>query len=252
MTWAELTEKSDDCASRGVEEGREAYDGWLGLTKDILVEGIKADGSDGVVKAKLIGLNHDEFSEGGTAGFTFQLTDGLSATKPVKFQMNTSGNSSGGWEASDMRKLLARDGTFWQALQKETDNPTPFIKDVKKMTSTSYKTSSSVSQTDDTLWLLSLVESIGTKKTAYTDNPVDGTNYLSNEGSQYEYYAQFKDEISAFNAHKIKDYSGSGYDWWWLRSIYVDMNYFYYMKPSGGWRYDWADRSRFPAAGFCL
>lgn len=236
-SWSDLEKLSADCAKNGTGD----YTKMLGWTKDVAVSGV------GTVKTMLIGLNHDTYTAGGTAGFSYQLRDGLSATEPVSFQMNTSDTNSGGWASSAMRstnlpKLLAALPADLRAV----------IKKVNKSTSTA-NSGTTVSTTSDDLWLLSLVESIGTTKTAYTDNKVESSNYLSKEGTQYEYYKQFDgNKTNAFNAHIIKNASGSA-NRWWLRSIYLgNTTSFYGMGNSGGWGGLSASNTGLPAAGFCI
>ena len=238
LSWKELDELSAQCATLGSSD----FEHLLGFTKDVDVEGL------GIVKAKLIGLNHDDLSDGsGKAGFTFQLTDGLSAFWRASFQMNSSDTNSGGWASSLMRstnlpKLKAALPADLQGV----------IKKVTKKTSTA-NSGTAVSDTEDDLFLLSLVESIGTTKTAYTDNPVASGNYLYNEGTQYEYYKQFDgNKTEAFNHHIINQASGSA-QYWWLRSIYLgNTTSFYYMLSGGDWIYYNASSAYLPAAGFCL
>ena len=235
LSWDELARLSAACAKSGTAE----YEKLLGWCKDVDVAGV------GTVKAKLIGLNHDEYVSGGKAGFTFQLTDGLSATVPVSFQMNSSNTNAGGWKASLMRstnlpKLKAALPTDLQGS----------IKKVNKQTSTA-NSGTSVSTTQDDLFLLSLVESIGTTKTSYTDNPITSSNFYYYEGSQYEHYAKFDTgKTTAFNAHIIKNSAGSAAVWW-LRSV-GNAAYFYVMVTSGDWNGSGASFASLPAAGFCL
>lgn len=238
-SWADLEKLSADCAKSGSGD----YTSLLGLTKDASVSGV------GTVKTMLIGLDHDTLTAGGKAGFSFQLRDGLSSSAPTAFRMNGSGTNSGGWAVSEMRttnlpKLLA-------ALPSDLRSR---IKKVNKSTSTA-NSGTAVSTTSDDLFLLSLIEAIGTTKTSYTDNPVASGNYLYNEGTQYEYYAQFdSNKTNAFNAYIVKNASGSN-ESWWFRSIRLGYGAdFYLAKTSNDW-YDYdciASRSWLPAAGFCL
>ena len=236
-SWEDMALLSADCAKVGASD----YQKLLGFMKDVAVSGV------GTVKARLIGLNHDDLVSGGKAGFTFQLTDGLSTSAPASFQMNSSNTNSGGWASSLMRstnlpKLKAALPADLQGV----------IKKVTKKTSTA-NSGTAVSDTEDDLFLLSLVESIGTTKTAYTDNPVASGNYLYNEGSQYEYYKQFDgNKTEAFNHHIINQASG-GAQIWWLRSIRLgNTTGFYVMRTSGGWNYHNASNAYLPAAGFAL
>ena len=238
MPWSEVAKLSDKCAG----EDSEPYSPMLGYTKNILVDGL------GIVKAKLIGLNHDEFSDGSPAGFTFQLTDGISWGSPVQFKMNENDDNIGGWASSDMRnKFLSEDSLLWKALQVEEDNPTKYIKEVKKKSST-HNSGIEVSETNDKLWLLSLIESIGSEKTEdYPNNPIEDTNYLYYEGKQYEYYAK-----NGKSAHIIKDVFGYA-EVSWTRSIDLDsLVYFYEIFATGDIDIGDAITPHLPAAGFCI
>ena len=241
LSWLDIAKLSDQCAAGDGSD----YTGLLGYKKPIEVSGV------GTVQVKVIGLNHDTYVDGGTAGFTFQLTDGLSTSKPVNMQMNASDIVTGGWRDSVMRKtnipaLLA-------ALPSDLSS---LIKKVTKKSSTS-QTGTDVVETEDDLFLLSLIESIGTTKTAYTDNPIPKNSpcYMENEGSQYEYYKQFdSSNTEAFNHHIIKADTGSA-ELWWLRSIrWNQSNRFYNMYTSGDWysSFSVASFSCLPAAGFCI
>ena len=233
-SWEDMAKLAARCASEGTAD----YEHLLGFTKDVDVEGV------GIVKAKLIGLNHDTYTDGGTAGFTFQLTDGLSYSSPVLFDMNSFDTSSGGWAASEMRntnlpKLLTALPSDLQGL----------IKKVDKQTST-VSTGTEVSTTSDDLFLLSLVESVGKTTTAYSDNPVamGSPSFLENEGTQYEYYVKHP----TLNDHIIKSNTGSAH-YWCLRSMNLDNAYLFHgMNGTGRWSGNFAREGGLPAAGFCL
>lgn len=229
LSWGQLAAFSADCGKVGIP----GYVKFLGLTKDVTVTGV------GTVKARLIGLNHDAYAAGGTAGFTFQLTDGLSSSSPVSFTMN--GNAVG-WAASLMRttnlpKLRAALPADLQAVMKR----------VTKKTSTA-NSGTAVSDTEDDLFLLSFVESIGTDKTNYSDNPIASGNYLSLEGTQYEWYKEHPTKAD----HVIKNASGSAFNWW-LRSIGLGSTTdFCYMDKYGGCSSSLSYYSCLPAVGFCI
>ena len=250
-SWDELVYHSSQCSKNGIQE----YNHLLGFYKDISVYDGTSSPSMTSIKGKLIGLNHDDLVSGGKAGFTFQLTDGLSFHLGMAgFQMNESNYKTGGWESSYMRKWMldSLERTLPYDLR---DN----IKPVKKKSSTG-NAGTKVVETEDTLFLLSLIESIGSTKIVYKYNDVSTDNHLGFEGYQYEYYKQFDNEETdesglntAYSAHLIKDNTGSYYKWW-TRSLTktTGSQNFYYMRDDGGFNDDYSTMSYLPAAAFCI
>lgn len=134
----------------------------------------------------IIGKNHDDLSDGtGKAPLTFQLHDCYDAI----FRMNATSTNVGGWRDCEMRTrsmpiLKAEMPAEVQA----------GIRPVNKLTSAGGQ-SSSIVTTSDELFLLSEIEIFGS--TTYS---------FAGEGKQYEYY-------QAGNS-KVKNLSGSAYNWW--------------------------------------
>ena len=235
LDWSQLAEFSLQAAS-DPEKFAYMVDAEHKLEKDTEVEGV------GPVKARIIGVNHDEFVAGDKAGFTIQLCDGLSNSIPTVFRMNETDTNAGGWAVSEMRTtnlplLKAALPADLQAL----------IQPVRKMTSTT-NSGTDVSETEDELFLLSLVESIGTGKENYSDNPIAESNYLYFEGSQYEYYVNHPTKAD----HIIKDQSGSAARAWFRSIRPSSATNFYSLSAGGDWGYTSASSAYLPAAGFCL
>ena len=110
---------------------------------------------DDTFKAYIVGFNHDDRSDGkGKAGITFLIAD----ASPAKLAMNKDGSNMGGWKDSDLRKSI-RTEVNWCLPQDLKSN----IVRVKKLSNNAGVTTdpSSVTSTDETVWLPSMVELIG-------------------------------------------------------------------------------------------
>lgn len=226
LSWAEIAELSATCA----QTDGAAYKKLLGFTKDVEVSGV------GTVKAKLIGINHDNLSSGGKAGFTFQLTDGLSYSKPVNMRMNNTNSTSGGWNSCEMRTTNLP--KLQDALPSDLKGLLKYI--VKKTNMTN--SGSTLTKTTDKLALLSYTEVFGDDQAPNNSN----TTWCKNEGTRYEWYA----EHDTNSDRTIKQDSGTSYNWW-LRSVY-NSNYFGLVTNKGEWNDYHASRSYLPAACFCV
>lgn len=163
--------------------------------------------------AVVIGFNHDELSTsnskyGTYAGISFQLKDCLYTIA----QMNSSWTTSGSWASSAMRKYLNENGTkadgtsdasqdcIYNQIESDAKN---VIKQVKKVTATEYN-ATTVTSTDDYLWILSEKEVFGARIYSIS------TEFDNASNTQYIYYADT-------NNSKIKKLNGSSSSWW-LRS----------------------------------
>lgn len=171
----------------------------------------------------IIGKNHDTYTAGGTAPLTFQLHDCYG----TKYQMNSSNTNSGGWTSCAMRSthlpaILALMPSEVQA----------GIKEVNKLTSAGSQ-SSTINTTADKLFLLSEIEIFGS--TTYSK---------SGEGSQYAYY-------SAGNS-KVKNFSGSAYNWWERSPRGSTSTPFCHVTSSGSANNSNASSSNGVAFGFCF
>lgn len=137
----------------------------------------------------IIGIQHDDFSDGGKAPFTFQLHDCYNTT----YGMNSSDTNSGGWRDSQMRG-----STLTTILSNMPAEVQSGITNVNKSTA---MTSGNTTQTttSDTLFLLSEWEALGV------------TNWSGvQEGTRYAYYAN--------GGATIKNVNGTASQWW-LRSV---------------------------------
>ena len=151
----------------------------VGNSKTMKINGVN-------YQVDIIGKNHDDYTDGsGKAPLTFQLHDCYN----TKYRMNSSRTNSGGWNSCEMRST--RMGAILNLMPEEVRSA---IRQVKKLTSAGNR-SSSITTTNDKLFLLSEVEIDG--------NP----NYsVAGEGSQYEYYRN--------GGSKIKKVNGANSQWW--------------------------------------
>ena len=134
----------------------------------------------------IIGKNHDDYADGsGKAPLTFQMHKCYA----TQYKMNNDGSNSGGWSGC----LLRGNGGFKTIKSKMPAEVVAAMKAVTKKTAAS-GSSSTISTTEDTMFLLSEIEVQGARTHSY-----------AGEGTQYEYYK------TAANRNK-NDTS------WWLRS----------------------------------
>ncbi|MDO4740990.1 MAG: DUF6273 domain-containing protein [Eubacteriales bacterium] len=180
----------------------------------------------------IVGFNHDTLSSAtaygeatatGKAGITLQMHDIFATT----YKMNSSNTNVGGWTSCVMRTstMATMKGylpSAWQTI----------LKPVTKRTSAGSQ-STTINTTVDSCFLLSEVEIFGS--TTYS---------VSGEGSQYAYY-------KAGNT-KVKNKSGSAYDWW-ERSPYASYSaIFCYVYSGGSANHGFASDSYGVAFGFCV
>lgn len=188
------------------------------------------DGS--VARVRLVGLRHDERSDGGLAGLTFAFAD------PVHLQaMNhafegTEGDdadSTGGWAASDMRAWL--DGTLWQELpldlrgrilrvQKRTASGVDAGDELDEAGKLSGSAADWVRETSDRLWLFSVSELCGTVP-ANAAMGLDQTMsaVYGAEGDQYQLFAEYGVASLAPNRALADALAqAGGQSTWWLRT----------------------------------
>lgn len=205
-SWDDLARMSTNCASNGTS----GYENLLGMTKDVAVSGM------GTVKARLIGLNHDYPVNGGRAGFTFQLLDGLST---AGFSMNFSMTTEGGWRSCEMRTTHMK--TLEKALPTDLQG---LLKTILKKTNITGE-GTSIVEDSEKLVLLSVREVFGSSDTT--------SEWWAGEGEQYEWYA-------------VHNPSGK----WWLRSIYIP-GYFSFVN-NGSLTGNVTNQEYMPAACFCI
>ena len=141
--------------------------------------------------------------------------------------MNSANTNSGGWENCAMRK--SNMATYLSQLTSAWQNA---IKQVNKLSSAGSQ-STTIKTTADKLFLLSEVEIFGS--TSYS---------VSGEGTQYAYY-------KAGNS-KVKNVSGSAYNWWERSPAANDTTYFCNVYSYGNADGFSASYSYGVAFGFCV
>ncbi|MBQ9057640.1 MAG: zinc ribbon domain-containing protein [Atopobiaceae bacterium] len=152
----------------------------LGEIKDVRL-------SDGkTMHMRVVGVWHDKAdTASGKAGLSF-LSDGIVAYRP----MHSNETISGGWQSSGMRTWLSSD--LWRSLPNEVSSA---IVPAYKLTNNSgeARSVSSVTETEDSLWLPSVVEVCGPVDWEYQSNPSNSGLYnsiINAEGSQYLAFSQ--------------------------------------------------------------
>ena len=160
----------------------------------------------------------------------------------TRYQMNASNTNVGGWESSKMRTSVMP--TLLSQLPADLQS---VIKSVYKKTSAGNK-STTITTTNDKLFLLSEVEVNGTTATTYAD-----------EGEQYAYfkrnggYVQYGNDGYYPNGIKaLSNGDGDSYGWW-LRSPSVTGTYsFRCVGGDGNVSYYYASYSCGVSFGFCV
>ena len=178
--------------------------GWkIGDTKTIQVNGSTKN-------VKIIGFNHD-----GHNTITLMATDsvGSHVMNPATTD-NPNGTNAGGWEASDMRAWL--NNYIYEGM---TDVKS-YIKTVTKTSNNIGYQATSVSNTQDKVFLLSMQELGINSGTSYT-------SLFAQEGSMYEYFAN-------------NTMSG----WGWTRTAHPGIRVsWYYKKPNNSVEFNDSDYS---------
>lgn len=142
------------------------------------------------------------------AGITFGLKNCLA----TRYQMNASNTNVGGWESSKMRTSVM--ATLLSQLPSDLQN---VIIEVKKQTSAGNK-STTITTTNDKLFLLSEVEVDGTTAATYANEGKQYPYFMRNNAYEGDYYG---------NPNYVKGLSngdGGSYGWW-LRSPGVTYTY---------------------------
>ena len=182
-----------------------------------------ADGSQALVK--LVGIRHDERTDGGVAGLSFMLETKAAHAMNHAFEDPEGANadSSGGWRASDMRAWL--NGTFVYELptelrsclvkvQKTTANNPGTADELDLEGGLAGAASDWAEQTSDMLWLFSTVELCGSVP-VHAAMGIDETMVplYASEGQQYQLFSQL--DVSAFEPCEEICLQGAT---WWLRT----------------------------------
>lgn len=229
LSWAEIAEIA--------KAGRAACVFNIGDEKTITLS------TGGKITLVILGFFHDTYYDSEYDEDTsYTITFGMKNCLATRYQMNASNTNVGGWESSKMRTSVMP--TLLSQLPADLQS---VIKSVYKKTSAGNK-STTITTTNDKLFLLSEVEVNGTTATTYAD-----------EGEQYAYfkrnggYVQYGND--GYYPNGIKALSNGDGDSciWWLRSPYVTSTTgFRYVSNVGSVYYSGASRSCGVSFGFCV
>lgn len=181
----------------------------------------------------ILGFNHNSSKEGSNrihfqigkvSGKAVALCDSQynGSGSSAMFHMNSSDSNSGGWNGSYMRKtLLGNSNTPASTLENSLMAALPsdllaVMKTVTKYTDNTgggSNSSGNVTATADYLFLLAEFEVFGTRYWA--------NQYEQNSQKQYDYYKAGNSRV-AYNHSAV-----STAVWWWLRSAYYNVSYFF-------------------------
>ena len=181
---------------------------------------------------QIVGFNHDDLSDGsGKAGITF----GMKNLYYSEYLMNSTDTNVGGWD-----ECLMRTSTMQEMFNNLPDALQSVIKLVNKK-ATSGSASTSITTSQDKLWLYSEVELDGTTYTGYKD-----------EGTQYEYWQSHN--TSSDRIKKSNNGTGSAEDYW-LRSPFQNSSYpdlFRKINSDGGLYYFGTGADNYLGLCFCF
>lgn len=210
------------CSSDGKLDGSQ--------TKDIALS------NGDTVKAQVIGFRHDPTADdSGVAGITFLFCS------PLSFMpANASGTTAGGWERSDIRAWLSKQG-----LKMLPDDVRSQIVAVTKKTNNAGAAGMAATKTKDRLWLLSAVEVTGKVEQGTLDGDDSGTlaKLYNKEGSRYQLFrdcavdcgreTRKKYDIGTLNEVLVKK-RGDEPCMWWERSVYDGSSSDFYCVMASG------------------
>lgn len=177
------------------------------------------------MKFALADFNHDVASDGTTIHpFTFVGMNLLSD----EHVMNTTNTNVGGWATSEMRTYL--NSTIWNLIPEiwqQIINPAKKVSTIGN--NTSDVSSSSVSSSDDNLFLLSVSE-VGVQA---SQTPLK--NYYNQEGSRYPIFSESEEDNSSRKRYTLNaDGENDSVGWWWLRSPLYNNKYNFNFVNSAG------------------
>ena len=168
----------------------------------------------------IIGIYQDQKDDGSMAGLTFLFDEAV-----VYHPWSSTGFATGGWKASEIRSYLST--TVYPLLPEDLKSS---IATVRKKTNNTGAASSGtlsasvVTETDDNLFLLSLVEVCGTSESnrrwvaPYTEEQWAWCDDVTRaEGEQYDLYKETNVETNSTNSVLVKTIDGDAAKWW-LRS----------------------------------
>lgn len=195
-------------------------------------------GTEGVVHMQIVGIDVDDLADGsGKAPLTFISKELLKtshrmnpARTPSSAPYDEGTGAIGGWDKSEMKQYIL--GTVVPNLPEVIRNN---VKTVKKYTRIFNTAGTAVNdvETDETFWLASRREMLGTVGNAETKGPI--------------YSEVFPD-----NASRIKEKVGATSSVsWWLRSA-GNTGKFYYVYTDGSGSSNSVTNSYGVSLGFCL
>lgn len=177
------------------------------------------------IELQVAGFNHDTFSDGVTAPVTFVMKDCLNTAA----KMNSSDTNSGGYPASAIKTYV--ETNIYNKLPADLK---AVVAPVKKKWYTTYNQTSSLTEGNYNVWLLSEMEVFGTN--TYTI----GTG----EGSKYDIFTD--------NTSRIKTVNDTA-SYWWLGSCNRSgSRSFVYVSSDGSVGNSFADSSGGVCAGLCI
>lgn len=252
---AELNTNSWEMIKAVSDAGQGANYWSVGDTKDVTLSGTwqSLNVSNVTVKAFIIGFDHNSAVEGehrihflmgkiGTAMVAFCDSQYGNQTSGAYFTMNTANTTSGGWEASRMRKTVLGnsntpdvplEGSLIAVLPEELR---AVMKPVTKWTQNNSPLMATA--TTDYTFLMAEFEIFGTRTYANSDE--------QSKQAQYDYFKAGNPKV--FHKHSATTTAVLA----WLRSPYASNGgYFCRVYTSGAAGYDGASSSLGVAPGFC-
>lgn len=165
-------------------------------------------------KAYIVAFNYDDRSDGkGKAGITFMFGE----TPLLTSSMNQDGSNSGGWKDSDLRKELGK-----EVLADMPKDLKKNIVKVKKLSNNAGVTTdvSSVTATDDSIWLPSMTELLGKEylEEQLISSSEDQFAVYESEGTQFDFWhgtgdtAGWTRTCDASSSGQFLTYRGIKYD----------------------------------------
>jgi len=169
-----------------------------GVKKRVRVLGFK---HDDLVDTSAYGGNHSK------ASISFEFIDCL-GTHSMNGTSSSNSTNANGWAATEMKTFL--EGSSGR----EKLNNNSYLKQVKKKYIKKYNDASSVTVSNDYLWLLSASEVL---KDGYNGGDTRGLA-ITKEGEQYLYYQKNATEAYDNSSQNRVKYNGGNAVYWWLRS----------------------------------
>lgn len=197
--------------------------------------------ADQSIEFRIIGINHDDLADGtGKAGLTFQATHSL----PVGYRQNSSNTNSGGWAASELRTKM-NSGRIYELMPTDVkEHAQAVLKYSNNVGGGSANYTAPVTSSADTFFIASYAE----LASAYTGTTAAwvSSEWLPNEGSQYEYWTYVGINDHAANPSLVMNTTRSGGAFtngdgsylstslWWERSCSPNYTYYFCTVSSTG------------------